>query len=81
MTSRDSRLVIARYRGSYHSPMAGTWMPSEGAPYFSCPGCGRLTQMSNHTIDASGTVEASVGCEACDFHEFVTLGGFWLTES
>ncbi len=58
-------------------PRAGWWVPvkHEGDPTArcGCPGCGTISSMYDHTIDAAGRVTPSVGCpgprgNAC-YHE------------
>jgi hypothetical protein len=48
-------------------------------PLFRCPN-GHNTAMRNHTVDPDGTVNGSVKCPLCDYHEFVILDG-WNQES
>lgn len=70
-----------------HKP--GTWkglqVPIEGQPgkyirkaSLTCPECGRVSSLSDHTIDLEGLVQPSVVCpyEDCNFHEFIQLEGW-----
>ena len=41
----------------------------------SCPVCGRVSSLKDHTVEENGEVNPSVVCgyEGCTFHEWVTL--------
>lgn len=40
-----------------------------------CPGCGKISSLTDHTIDPDGSVYPSLVCpfDICDFHELVKL--------
>ena len=59
-------------------PERGTWTPAQheghATALLSCPGCGIVSKMYLHTIDADGTVNASIGCpKNCGYHEWGIL--------
>lgn len=59
-------------RGDSSTP--GTWMLVDGQPLFRCPKCKVGALMTNHSVDADGTVNASIGCfSPCDYHEWGIL--------
>jgi hypothetical protein len=41
----------------------------------SCPKCGQIASLSQHTIEADGTVKPSLVCpyDGCSFHDHVKL--------
>jgi hypothetical protein len=43
-----------------------------------CPLCGQVASMSQHTIEADGTVNPSAVCpySGCTFHEWIRLEGW-----
>lgn len=56
---------------------AGTWTLESGCPVHRCPKCKRAGRMLNHSIDADGTVNASIACWApCDYHIWGILDGW-----
>ena len=61
---------------------AGVWKGGtrDGArtASLSCPECGRVASLSDHTIDAAGNVSPSVVCpyQGCTWHVFVKLEGW-----
>ena len=40
-----------------------------------CPGCGKISTLTDHTIDPDGSVYPSLVCpfDICEFHEYVKL--------
>ncbi len=70
-----TRVNIPRYRGSYHSPMQGTWAPvtldNKATARIGCPGCGQAALL-DHTVDENGDVNPSLLCD-CGYHEYVHL--------
>lgn len=84
MTSPQERYHIKRdndKRDKFKRPK-GTWRPLQdrdksGRLYYSamvcCPGCEKVCSLLDHTIDSDGTVNPSLGCPFCSFHEFVIL--------
>lgn len=44
----------------------------------SCPYCGNVASLSQHTIEPDGTVKPSVVCpkSECDFHFYIKLEGW-----
>lgn len=69
--------MIAIPRAATVWPTKGTWSlrTVDGAPTaaLACPSCGAVANLSTHSISSTGTVEPSVACEGCDFHEWVVL--------
>ena len=56
----------------------GHWTPKtvDGVrtAVLSCPSCGKVSYLTDHSISDNGKVLPSVVCPfACDFHEFVQL--------
>jgi len=45
---------------------------------FTCPTCGKLAVLIDHSIDVDGTVAPSVVCptDGCAFHDYVRLDGW-----
>lgn len=60
----------------------GTWGKHESIVVMSCPKCGKLGRLDDHTIDAYGTVTPSVVCprKECTFHDHVKLLGWEVTK-
>jgi len=60
----------------------GTWSANEidgkKVTVMSCPKCGKLGSLNDHTIDDKGRVTPSVICpeSACGFHDTVKLLGW-----
>lgn len=56
----------------------GTWhMGAEGHPASRCPKCKIASAMVNHSVDADGTVNASMACfPPCDYHVWGILDGW-----
>lgn len=62
---------------------AGQWRPctlirgdvKQKTAHVSCPDCGRVNSLSNHTIHPTGAVTPSVVCShvGCRFHEYIVL--------
>lgn len=44
--------------------------------YMTCPSCGTVASLEEHKIDDDGTVEPSVSCPDCAFHEHIALRGY-----
>lgn len=42
-----------------------------------CPDCGTLLHLDPHIVGTDGVVSPSVVCHGCEFHAFVSLGG-WI---
>ncbi len=61
-------------------PVQGTWHRDlrTGVVSLSCPACGKLGSLKDHTIRADGSVYPSVVCphETCGFHAYLTLRGW-----
>lgn len=61
----------------------GTWSVHEvdgkKVVVMSCPSCGKLGGLGDHTVDKGGRVRPSVVCpqEDCGFHDLVKLLG-WI---
>lgn len=52
----------------------GTWFLSAGHPVHRCPECNKASAMVNHSVDADGTVNASIACfSPCGYHVWGTL--------
>lgn len=51
---------------------------NEKTALISCPTCGNVSSLSQHTIDDLGRVTPSLMCPhgTCDFHDFVHLVGW-----
>ena len=56
----------------------GTWhMGADGQPALRCPKCKTAGRLENHSVDADGTVNASIACyPPCDHHVFGILNGW-----
>lgn len=57
----------------------GTWKLAayEGQPIHRCPKCGKSGFMINHSVEADGTVNASIACfPPCDYHVWGILDGW-----
>ena len=67
-TRRDGVMRKGEWRG-------GQKTGSERTALVCCPGCGRISTLSKHTIDPDGTVTPSLVCPFphCDFHDMVKL--------
>jgi hypothetical protein len=81
---RGSWLTVKRR--STPSPLS-KHVPPVLIPMFTCPTCGITGSLSDHTIDAKGSVSPSVDCpgeirhedgtrEPCSFHDSVILEGW-----
>lgn len=51
------------------------WVRMGARVVVTCPRCGFRSTLDHH-VDAHGKVHPSVVCPMCDFHEWVTLGGW-----
>ena len=75
--SRNARCVMLLEKGKI-SQGRGRWelanLPSGAVPMISCPKCGKLGVLHDHSVEPDGSVHPSVVCPGdCGFHSFVRL--------
>lgn len=65
-TRRDGVMRKGEWRGA---------SDFRGGALVSCPSCGKISSLADHTIDPDGSVYPSLVCPfaICDFQEFVKL--------
>lgn len=69
-TRRDGVMAKAEWR-------RGSKADGTKSATISCPGCGKIASLGDHTIMAEGDVFPSLVCPFdCGFHQFVKLEGW-----
>ncbi len=67
------RKLINKIKAVDFKNLPGWYMGTENAPTFRCPECKGSGDLTAHTIDDNGEVNASVLCHCGKYHEFITL--------
>lgn len=73
--------IIPRSSSPWPTPghWATRWLNDQGgreSAALSCPGCGAIKTLADHSINSFGVVAPSVECE-CGFHENVKLDDWY----
>lgn len=76
-------MIVVRHSASRWQGGKGTWFPTrladgQRSAMLVCPTCGQPASLSNHVIEADGSVTPSVVCPyECPFHEFIQLADWF----
>ena len=52
------------------------WTSSGAVVFVDCPGCAVRLRLVDPTVSATGDVDPSLDCPACEYHEWVRLEGW-----